>query len=390
MTATGDAPQLTRARQRADRASTSAGRRREVAQHGALMARAIKLRDQVASGRRRADTSRTRSWAQIAVGVLVVAAGLTVLYATDPAWNWTGAVAVGLGPTVAMLGVIDLARSGLDGEQRVERIFRGIRECGAVVTALLISMEVLTATIAAVLLGAAVASGDWSDEVLFYLTNALTFAVMASGTMMMVSVAELRPIALARGGWWRLLAAFRQFTTIAVPVVLVGAAVALSLRDTWAVAVAMVSLATVFIGWARVDRAATGEAIRRLAEAADAVAVAVRPIVACSEPDPIPQSQAHRVLEALETLEIACHLKMRSGMPARPRYLVDDELIIVVRACRAAFVDWPIEHAAAALTAAVSRELAAMDRRLLARELLVFAADIRRLATLTPGRVIAG
>lgn len=390
MSATAGAPQLTRASPRADHPATPAGRRREVAQHGALMARAIKLRDQVASGRRRADTSRTRSWAQIAVGALVVAAGLTVLYATDPVWNWTGAVAVGLGPTVAMLGVIDLARSGLDGEQRVERIFRGIRECGAVVTALLISMEVLTATIAAVLLGAAVASGDWSDEVLFYLTNALTFAFMASGTMMMVSVAELRPIALARGGWWRQLAAFRQFTTIAVPVVLVGAAVALSLRDTRAVAVAMVSLATVFIGWARVDRAATGEAIRRLAEAADAVAVAVRPIVACSEPDPIPQSQAHRVLEALETLEIACHLKMRSGMPARPRYLVDDELIIVVRACRAAFVDGPIEHAAAALTAAVSRELAAMDRRLLARELLVFAADIRRLATLTPGRVIAG
>lgn len=98
-----------------DRPIPSARRRRDTPQHGMLMARAIKLRDQVPLGRRRADTSRARSWAQIAVGILLVSLGTTVLYATGLVWNWAGGVAVGLGPAIAMLGVIDLARRGANG-----------------------------------------------------------------------------------------------------------------------------------------------------------------------------------------------------------------------------------------------------------------------------------
>lgn len=48
-----------------DRPIPSAGRRRDTPQHGMLMTRAFKLRDQVPNGRRRAETSRARSWAQI-------------------------------------------------------------------------------------------------------------------------------------------------------------------------------------------------------------------------------------------------------------------------------------------------------------------------------------
>ena len=292
-----------------------------------------------------------------------------------------------------MLGVIDLARRGAEGERHVEQILRAVRISGVVLTTLLIGLEVLTTLIAVALLATAVIWGNWSDEVRYFLVNALVFAAMAGGITMMVRVADLRPMSLTRATWWRELGTFRQFTNIAVPVVVVGAGVALSLRDTRVVAIAMVGLTTVLVGWARVDRAATDEAVRHLAEEADALAAAVRPMVAAAEPEGLPRDAASHdndaVIGALERLELACHRNMRRGIPAGPRYLVDAELIVVVRACRAALIDLPIEHLGSALTAGVSRELAAMEPHLRAREMLIFAADVRRLATLAPDRVVA-
>lgn len=390
MTATLDAPP---SGPPDDRPIPSARRRRDTPRHGMLMTRAFKLRDQVPNGRRRAETSRARSWAQIAIGLLVVSLGVTIIYSTGPAWTWAGAVAAGLGPATAMLGVIDLARRGADGELRVERIFRTIRLFGAALTMLLIGLEVLTALVAVALLISAVVWGSWSEEVVYFLSNALVFATMAGGIMMMVRVADLRPIPLTRASWWRELGTFRQLTSIAVPVAVVGSTVALSLRDTRAVALAMIGLATVLIGWFRVDRAATDDAVRRLAEAADDLAASVRPIVAKAAQETASRRTASGdsgvVIGALDRLELACHRNMRRGIPAGPRYLVDVELIAVVRASRAALVYLPIEHLGSALTVGMTRELAAMEPDMLARELLIFAADVRRLATLAPDRVVA-
>lgn len=366
-------------------------RRRQSGRQGLLMERAIKLRDQVPGVRRRSETRPAHCWAQIAVGLLTVGVGLAILYSTGPVWNWEGAMAVGLGPAVAMLGVIDLARRGTQGERRLEWILGAIRIGGVVVTTLLVVLEVITALIAVALLATAVIWGSWSNEVRYFLVNALVFAVMASGITMMVRVADLRTISLMRANWWCELGTFRQLTNIAVPVAVVGAAVALSLRDTRAVTVAMVGLATVLIGWARSDRGSTDQAVRRLAEEADALAAAVRPILTAAEmttPRRATSSQRHAVVDALDRLELACHRNLRHGLPARPRYLVDVELILVVRACRAAFVDPPIEHLGSPLTTSVSRELTAMEPDQLARELSIFAADIRRLATLAPDRLV--
>lgn len=395
MTATLDAPPSGPPE---DRPIPSARRRRDTPQHGMLMTRAFKLRDQVPKGRRRAETSRARSWAQIAIGLLVASLGVTIIYSTGPAWTWAGAVAAGLGPVTAMLGVIDLARRGADGELRVERICRTIRIFGAALTMLLIGLEVLTALVAVALLVSAVVLGSWSDEVVYFLSNALVFATMAGGIMMMVRVADLRPIPLTRVSWWRELGTFRQLTSIAVPVAVVGSTVALSLRDTRAVALAMIGLATVLVGWFRGDRAATDDAVRRLAEATDDLAASVRPIVAKAEVAKAEQEAASRrtasdassaVVGALDRLELACHRNMRRGIPAGPRYLVDAELIAVVRASRAALVYLPIEHLGSALTVGVTRELAAMEPYVFAREFLIFAGDVRRLATLAPDRLVA-
>ena len=357
-----------------------------------LMTHAIKLRDKVPCGRRRADTSRALSWAQIAVGVLLVSLGITVLYVAGPAWNWAGGVAVGLGPAIAMLGVIDLARRGANGELRVERIFRAIRIAGAALTMLLIGLEVLTAFVAVALLVTAVIWGGWSGEVVYFLSNALVFATMAVGIMMMVPVAELRPVPLTRARWWRELGTFRQLTGIAVPVAIVGAMVALSLRDTSAVTLAMVGLATVLIGWARVDRTATDEAVRRLAEAADALTGATRRMVTALDPEkPIGEAASCKqaVLDALWNLELACRRNMRRGIPRAPRYLVDIELLAVVNACMTVLAGPSASFVGSPLAAMVARDLDLLEPRQLAREIQIFAGDIRRLATLAPDRLVA-
>jgi len=357
-----------------------------------LMTHAIKLRDKVPCGRRRADTSRAPSWAQIALGVLLVSLGITVLYVAGPAWNWAGGVAVGLGQAIAMLGVIDLARRGANGELRVERIFRTIRIGGAALTMLLIGLEVLTAFVAVALLVTAVIWGGWSGEVVYFLSNALVFATMAVGIMMMVPVAELRPVPLTRARWWRELGTFRQLTNIAVPVAIVGATVALSLRDSRSVALAMVGLAAVLLSWARADRAATDDAVRRLAEAADGLTGAARRMVAAFDPDsPFGEAASCKeaVLDALWELELACRKNMRRGIPSGPRYLVDLELLAVIHACMAVLADPAASYVGSPLPAMVARDLDRLESRQLLREIQVFAGDIRQLATLAPDRARA-
>lgn len=367
-------------------------RRRFGAARGLLMQRAVDLRDEMPRGRRRADTPRWRSWAQVMAGMSLLTVGMVTLYFIGPSWNWLGAVAAVVGPTVMLLGVVDLARRGAHGHRRLGRLLRMIRVIGLALTTMLIAVEVLAALAAVVLLGAAVFRGEWSPDVAHYLANALLLAVMAGCLTMMVRVADLPAVALTQAVWWRELSTARQFTTIAIPVALVGAVVALGVRDTRAVAVAMVGLTAVLVGWARADRAATDEAVRRLAEAADALAAASRSMVAAVEAGAPPSKAAARtdaVLEALERLDLACHRNMRRGIPAGTRYLVDVELLIVIRACRAVLVDSPIEHFGSPLTATVARELTVFEPRLLARELLIFAGDVRRLATLAPDRLVA-
>ena len=367
-------------------------RRRLRAARGLLMQRAIDLRDEMPRGRRRADTPRWRSWVQVMVGMSLLTVGMVTLYSPGPAWTWLSAVAALTGPTVTMLGVVDLARRGAQGHRRLGRLLRMIRVIGLALTTMLIAVEVLAALAAVVLLGAAVFRGEWSPDVAHYLANALLLAVMAGCLTTMVRIADLPAVALTQAAWWRELSTARQLTTIAIPVALVGAVAALGVRDTRAVAVAMVGLAAVLVGWARADRAATDEAVRRLAEAADVLVAAGRSMVTASEPG-APSSKAvvrrDAVIEALEVLDLACHKNMRRGIPAGPRYLVDVELLIVIRACRAVLVDLPVELFSSPLTATVVRELNALEPPLLARELLIFAGDVRRLATLAPDRLVA-
>lgn len=226
----------------------------------------------------------------------------------------------------------------------------------------------------------------------YFLSNALVFATMAVGIMMMVRVADLRPVPLTRASWWRELGTFRQLTSIAVPVVVVGTTVALSLRDTRAVALAMIGLATVLIGWARVDRAATDEAVRRLAEAADVLTAAALRMVAAVDPeDAVGEAASCReaVLDALWKLELACRKNMRRGIAGGPRYLVDLELLAVINACMVVLTDPPATRIGSPLAALVVRDLVVLEPRQLVRELQVFAGDIRRLATLAPDRVVA-
>ncbi|GAA4124587.1 hypothetical protein GCM10022215_32420 [Nocardioides fonticola] len=81
---------------------------------------------------------------------------------------------------------------------------------------------------------------------------------------------------------------------------------------------------------------------------------------------------------------------MRRGLiPSAPRYLVDVELLAVIRACRVALTSEPLEHVSAPLTAAVARALLTIARQELQREIFVFAGDIRRLATLAHDRLVA-
>lgn len=367
-------------------------RRRLRAARGLLMQRAIDLRDEMPRGRRRADTPRWRSCAQVMVGMSLLIGGMVTLQSTGPAWNWLGAVAAVVGPTITMLGVVDLARRGAEGQRRLGRLLRLIRVSGLALTTMLIAVEVLVALSAGALLAAAVFLGEWSPDVAHYLANALVLAVMAGCLATMVRVTDLPAVALTQAAWWRQLSSARQLTTIAIPVALVGAVAALGVRDTRAVAVAMVGLTAVLVGWTRADRAATDEAVRRLAEATDALAGASRSMVAAIQTGaPSSKAVAHMnaVIDSLEELELACHKNMRRGIPAGPRYLVDVELLVVIRACRAVLVDLPVEHISSPLTATVARELNALEPRLLARELLVFAGDVRRLATLAPDRLVA-
>lgn len=321
------------------------------------------------------------------MGVLLVSLGITVLYLAGPAWNWAGGVAVGLGPAIAMLGVIDLARRGANGERRVERIFRTIRLGGAAVTVLLIGLEVLTAFVAVALLVTAVILGSWSEEVVYFLSNALVFATMAVGIMMMVRVEDLRPVPLTRAIWWRELGTFRQFTNIAVPVAIVGATVALSLRDSRSIALAMVGLAAVLLSWARADRAATDEAVRRLVEAADGLsATAGRLVASLKRGDNAVEEGTCKgaVLDALWNLERSCRKNLRRGIPGRPRFLVDLELISVIGGCQNILTGSPSGCIGGPFTAMVVQDLVHMAPEEFARQLQVFAGDIRRLATLTP------
>lgn len=366
-------------------------RRRARAPHGLLLQRALDLRDEMPSGRRRADIPRRRSYVQIAVGATATTSGITTLLLVNPMWNWLGAFGAGLGPAVLMLGVTDVLNTGDDRVRRVARLFRVVRIGALFLNTLLVVMELAAALAAVGLLGAAMLQGPWSQTVESLLASALVVATMAFGLTLLVRVAELPVVPLGRDRWWRELWTLRQVTNVAIAVTLVGAAVAFSLRDARGVAIAMVGLTTVLLGWAMADRTATDEAVRRLAEAADAVAAAFRPLVASS---PCQYAVAgsehlhHDAISALDALELAGYRHMRRGfVPSAPRYLVDAELLAVIRACKVALAAQSLEHVTAPLTTTVARALLRMKRPELEREILVFAADVRRLATLAPDRL---
>lgn len=254
-------------------------RRRARAPHGLLLQRAFDLRDEMPTGRRRADIPRRRSYVQIAVGAAATTSGITTLLLVNPMWNWLGAFGAGLGPAVLMLGVTDVLNTGDDRIRRVARLFRGVRIGALCLNTLLVVMELAAALAAVGLLGAAMLQGAWSQTVESLLASALVVATMAFGLTLLVRVAELPVVPLGRDRWWRELWTLRQITNVAIAVTLVGAAVAFSLRDARGVAIAIVGLTTVLLGWARADRTATDEAVRRLAEAADGVSAALRSLI---------------------------------------------------------------------------------------------------------------
>lgn len=357
------------------------------------MQRALDLRDELPTGRRRAEVPRRRGYVETVVGAIGMVSGIAILASADLVWNWLGALAAGLVPAIFLLGVTDILNKGDAGPRRVARLFRVVRRAGLFLTVALVVLELVVALAAVGLLVVAMFQGQWSQTVESLLASAGLVAAMAFGLTLMVRVAELPVVPLGRISWWRGLWALRQTTHLAIAVTLVGAAVAFSLQDASGIAIAIVGLATVLMGWARADRAATDEAIRRLAEAADAVSAAFRPLVAIpSLQRGTPGGDAIRddAISALEALELACYRHMRRGLvPSAPRYLVDVELLAVIRACKVALTSEPLEHVTAPLTAAVAQTLLTMERPDQEREVLVFAADIRRLATLAPDRLVA-
>lgn len=254
----------------------------------------------------------------------------------------------------------------------------------------LVVLDLFLSLLAVGLLAVAVFQGQWSQSVESLLASAALVAAMALGVALMVRVAELPVVPLARISWWRELGNLQQLTHVAIAVTFVGTAVAFGLRDAGGAVIAMVGLATVLLGWGRADRIATDEGIRRLAEAADAVSAALRPLVTNppAERDAVCEAIHDVAISALAALELACFRHMRRGLaPAAPRYLVDIELLAVIRACKVALTSEPFEHVSAPLTAAAARMLSSMQRPQLEREVLVFVADLRRLATLAPDRL---
>lgn len=361
-------------------------RRRARSRHGLLMQRALDLRDELPTGRRRAEIPRRRSYLQVVVGAITTVSGVAILVSVDPVWNWLGALAAGLGPPILLLGATDILNKGDEGTRRVAQLFRVVRISGLVLTISLVVLELFVALAAVGLLAAAVFQGQWSQTVESLLANAVFVAAVALGLTLMVRVAELPVVPLGRIYWWRELWALRQITHVAIAVTVVGAAVAFSLRDAGGVAIAMVGLATVLLGWARADRTATDEAIRRLAVAADALSSAFRPLVA--NPSPADEATQHDAISALEALEVACYRHMRSGLVrSAPRYLVDAEVLAVIRACKVALTVQPLEGIISPMTAEVARALRAMRGPELEREILIFAADVRQLATRAPDRL---
>lgn len=354
------------------------------------MRRALDLRDELPTGRRRSEISRRSGHVQAVVGATVTVCGVVILASIDPGWNWLGALGAGLGPAILLLGVTDLLNKGDNGVRRVARLLRVVRLTGWFLTIALVVLDLFLSLIAVGLLAGAVFQGQWSQSVESLLASAALVAGMALGIALMVRVAELPVVPLARISWWRELGNLQQLTHVAIAVTFVGTAVAFGLRDAGGAVIAMVGLATVLLGWGRADRIATDEGIRRLAEAADAVSAALRPLITNPPAERAAGGVAIHgdVVSTLEALELACFRHMRRGLaPAAPRYLVDIELLAVIRACKVALTSEPLEHVSAPLTGAAARMLIAMDRPQLEREVLVFVADLRRLATLAPDRL---
>lgn len=87
-------------------------------------------------------------------------------------------------------------------------------------------------------------------------------------------------------------------------------------------------------------------------------------------------------------LDLACYRSMRRGvLPAGPTYLVDLELLAVIRACKSVLAGRSFENVTSPLAATVARDLLAMGTAELEREILVLAADVRSLATGAPDRL---
>ena len=373
-------------------ASQAPPRRRARAPHGLLMQRALDLRDEPPTGRRRAETPRRGGYVPTVVGATGTVSGIVILASLDPGWNWLGALGAGLGPALILLGVTDILNQGDNGARRVARLFRVVRLAGSFLTITLVVLDLVLALAAVALLAVAVFQGQWSQTVESLLAGAALVAALALGLALMVRVADLPVVPLARISWWRELGNLQQITHVAIAMTGVGTAVAFGLRDAGGAAIATVGLATVLLGWARTDRTATDDGIRRIAEAADVVSTALRPLVANPPAERAAACEAihDAAISALSALELACFRHMRRGLiPSAPRYLVDVELLAVIRACRVALTSEPLEHVSAPLTAAVARALLTMARQELEREIFVFAGDIRRLATLTPDRLVA-
>lgn len=275
-------------------------RRRARAPRGLLLQRALDLRDELPSGRRRADTSRLRPTVQVIAGIAATGSGLAVLQTAGAFWNWLGALAVGLGPGVFLLGALDLVNRGEDASLRVARFFRGIRVAAIVFTTVVVLLGLTIGLTALGLLGAAVWRQEWSHATEMLLVNAILIAVMGAALSMLVAVTDLPAVPLSKGTWWRELWTIKQVANVAIAVTIVGATVALSVHDARAVVVAMIGFTMVLVGWARAERASTDDGVRHLAAAADELAAAVRPLVGSPAAEsPAPHGRHENVLEAL-------------------------------------------------------------------------------------------
>lgn len=189
------------------------------------------------------------------------------------------------------------------------------------------------ATCAAVALSVgAVAQADWRGEVSTYLlANAALFVLFGAAFRAFGMLSDHPARMLVSTPWWEQVWLLRQVVKVGLVVPAGGVAAGVVFDDGRAIGIALLSVAVVMVGWARSEHADIDAALRRLVEAADVVAL---------NSEGVDASSGRLLRSALASLELACYRDVSaSWMRLGDRFLIDADVIEVIRGCRAALGD---------------------------------------------------